>query len=73
MNRARLAALLKDAGWWVLRRIGLIAFLIFDAIWSLGFAIAVFVMCDLPAGIEAWKWRRARRRNGRTAGDADAR
>lgn len=72
MTRARLAVLLKDSGWLVLRRLGLIAFLIFDAIWSLGFAIAVWVMCDLPAGIEAWKWQR-RRRNGRTAGDADAR
>lgn len=61
MDGHRLLILLKDCGWWVLRGLGLIAFLLLDFIWSVGFAIFVWLFCDVHGWWKAWQWRRTHR------------
>ena len=61
MDGHRLLILLKDCGWWVLRKLGLVLFYVIDLLWSIGFAFGVWLLTDLPASVEAWKWKRAHR------------
>ena len=64
-RRQRLALLLKDAGWWLLRSLGLMAFLLLDFIWSVGFAIGVWLLSDLCGYWQAWKWKREQQKSPR--------